>query len=631
VFVREGIFWEQQAHLTGFQAISSVAISGDTLAIGDAGDDNSGTNPDAGAAHVFVRSGMTWTSQAILRKSMPVSFEEFGRSVTISGDTIVVGVPLETHSIVLIPGIPPIIPDRFVPGTNAGAAYVFERSGTNWSQQASFISDMVVLRGQFGSSVAMAGDTIAVGEPAGRFTNGVLGTVHVLVRNGTNWSYQATLPSNGGIGVGEDFASLADQFGASVAISGDTIVVGAPSEDSNATEVNGSGTNDLAFNSGAAYVFARSGTNWTQQAYLKASNTGTNDFFGASVAVAGDRIIIGATGEDSNARNLNGDGANNLAPGAGAAYVFASSGTNWSFQDYLKASNTEPNDNFGVSVAASSDLFIVGAGGEDSSGVGLNGDEDDNSAANSGAVYTFGPPRLPAPEITVSHSGNNLVNGDSLPQMILAVSNSATRSVTVKNSGSDFLTGLLVTFDGPDAAVFSVTVPPVAPLTPTSNTTFTVRFAPISTGIKTATLHIASNDEDEHPFDIQLSGLSLSFTEDRDGDGLNDASELLMASLGFNFQVSQANLVNTLFNNAHGAGLFTQSQLQVLNVNSPLLARDPFTGLFTLTIGVEKSTLLTNFFPFPMAAPQTVINAEGKLEFRFSSPDGAAFFRLEAR
>jgi len=643
VFVREGSLWEQQAHLTGLQFISSVAISGDTLVIGDVGDDNnSATNIDTGAAYVFVRSGTTWTRQAILRKSNPVPFEEFGQTIAVSGDTIVVAVPLETHSTVPLPH-DPFDPNPPVsgPGLNAGTAYVFTRSGTNWSQQAFLRSDHIVFRGQFGSSVAMAGDTIVVGERNGQspiLINGVpsfaLGPAHVFVRNGTDWSHQATLLSGSpgfGLEEGGGFALGIDDFGASIAISDDTIVVGSPREDSNATGINGGEINDLAINSGAAYVYVRSGTTWTRQAYLKASNTGSNDFFGASVAVSGNRIIIGAAGEDSNARSVNGDGANNLAPGAGAAYVFARQGATWSFQDYLKASNTESNDAFGVSVALSGDFIAVGANGEDSNDVGLNGDQDDNSTTNSGAVYIFGPPRLPTPEITVSHSGTNLRTGASLPQLIAAVGHPSTRSVTIKNTGNDFLTGLVITFVGPDAAMFSAPVPPVAPLTPTSNTTFIVRFVPTSGGTKTATLRIASNDENENPFNLQLNDLSLSFTEDRDGDGLNDASEFLMSSLGFDFQANQTGLVNTLFNNANGAGLFTPSQLQSLNVERPLLAKDPFTGFFTLTIGVEKATQLTNFTIFPMTAPQTTINAQGKLEFQFTAPDNAAFFRLEAR
>ncbi len=409
-------------------------------------------------------------------------------------------------------------------------------------------------------------------------------------------------------------------------------MVGAPFEDSNATGVNGSQSNNSANASGAAYVFVRSsGTNWTQQAYLKASNTDANDIFGLAVAVSGDTVVIGAQQEDSNATGVNGDGSNNLVSFSGAAYVFARDGTTWSFQDYLKASNTGSNDFFGISVAVSGDTIVVGADHEQSNATGINGDQSNNSQGIAGAAYVFGPPLPPVAEINVSQGVTTILNGGTSQQYLVAGSNTQTRSFTIKNTGNGLLTGLTITFDGPDAAMFSVTLNPVAPLAPGSNTTFNVLFAPPSTGTKTATLHIASNDEDENPFNIILSGLSLSFTEDRDGDGLNDASEFLMASLGFNFQVNQTSLVNTLFNNANGAGLFTQTQLQALNVDSPLLAKDPLTGLFKLTIGVEKATQLTNFFPFPMTAPQTIINAEGKLEFQFGAPDNAAFFRLEAR
>ena len=140
----------------------------------------------------------------------------------------------------------------------------------------------------------------------------------------------------------------------------------------------------------------------------------------------------------------------------------------------------------------------------------------------------------------------------------------------------------------------------------------------------------------KNPYDINLTGQALSFTQDTDGDGLNDASEYQMAALGFDWQVNQASLVNTLFSNLIGAlpnlnaaGFYTAAQVQALNVGVPLIQRDPM-GVFTLTIGVEKSTDLSIYNPFPMTAPQTMINAQGELEFRFTVPDNAAFFRLEA-
>jgi hypothetical protein len=235
------------------------------------------------------------------------------------------------------------------------------------------------------------------------------------------------------------------------------------------------------------------------------------------------------------------------------------------------------------------------------------------------------------PDIVVEQLGANIPDGGNSPQFVVAGLATTSLTFTIRNAGDVDLTGLTTTIDGADAARFAVTASPVAPVAPASNTPFTVRFAPGTLGTSTAMLHLANNDPDESPFDIVLRGLALSFSQDTDGDGLNDASEFQLSALGFDWQVSQPALVSVLFNNANGAGLFTQSQLQALNVNTPLLAKDPATGFFKLTVGVEKATQLTNFVPFPMTAPQTTINAEGKLEFRFASPDNAAFYRLEAR
>jgi hypothetical protein len=168
-------------------------------------------------------------------------------------------------------------------------------------------------------------------------------------------------------------------------------VVGADGENSNATGVNGDQADNTAGNSGAAYVFIRSGTTWSQQAYLKASNTGAGDLFGNAVGVSGDTVVVGAWQEDSNATGVDGNQANESEFAAGAAYVFvrAGGGTNWTQQAYLKASNTGAGDAFGRSVAVSGDTVLVGADGESSSATGVNGNQDDNSAADSGAAYVF--------------------------------------------------------------------------------------------------------------------------------------------------------------------------------------------------------------------------------------------------
>jgi hypothetical protein len=135
--------------------------------------------------------------------------------------------------------------------------------------------------------------------------------------------------------------------------------VGAPREDSSATGVNGDQTNDGATDSGAAYVFVRSGTTWSQQAYLKARNSGKGDRFGLSVSASGDTVVVGAPSEDSNATGVNGDGGNNGAPQAGAAYVFVRNGTSWSQRAYLKPSTN--SFEFGLSVSVSGGTVAVGA------------------------------------------------------------------------------------------------------------------------------------------------------------------------------------------------------------------------------------------------------------------------------
>ena len=636
VYVRSGNSWALQAYLKASNTDAddrfggSVAISGDTIVVGATGEDSNatGVNGDqsnnsasfAGAAYVFVRTGTNWTQQAFLKASNTGPGDGFGRLVAVSGDTVVVGAPSEDSFATAING-----DQNDNSATNSGAAYVFARTGTIWAQQAYLKPSNTDANDNFGSSVAVSGDTVVVGAPQEDSTatgvngnqgnaadlNFNSGAAYVFVRVGNSWSQQAYLKAS---------TSGDDRFGESVAISGHTVVIGAPADDSNGL-----------INPGAAYVFIRAGSTWSQQAFLTASNIGEDDFFGRSVAISGDTVVVAAESEDSNATGVDGNGSNDSASNSGAAYLFTRVGSTWSHKAYLKASNTGSGDFFGNSVAVSGETIVVGALGESSNAIGVNGDQNNNNAGNSGAGYVFGPPLPGTPEINVLQSGTNLLSGDVSQQYVVAGTLAQTRFFTIRNTGSDFLTGLTITITGPDAAVFGVTAAPVAPVTPTGSTVFSVRFAPTRTGTNTATLHIASNDEDENPFDLQLNGLALSFTEDRDGDGLNDAAELQMASLGFNFQVSQTSLVNTLFNNANGAGLFTQSQLQALSAGSPLLSRDTNSGLFKLTIGVEKAAQLTNFFPFPMTAPQTIINPEGKLEFQFGVPDNAGFFRLEAR
>jgi hypothetical protein len=410
VFTRNGTVWSQQAYLKASNTDrydrfgSSVAISGDTLVVGAEFEESSatGVNGDqsdnsaeqAGAAYVFTRNGTVWNQQAYLKASNTDSLDHFGMSVAISGDTLVVGAEFEESNATGVNG------DQSDNSAGiAGAAYVFTRNGTVWNQQAYLKASNTDSLDHFGLSVAISDDTVVVGavgeDSSATGVNGEqedesleqAGAAYVFTRSGTTWSQQAYLKASN--------TNVVDGFGDSVAISGNTVVVGALGEDSKATGVNGDQSDNSAEQAGAAYVFTRNGTVWNQQAYLKASNTDKASntenivFFGHPVAIFGDTLVVGARGEDSSATGVNGDQSDNSAEQAGAAYVFIRNGTVWNQQAYLKASNTDSLDHFGEAVTISGDTVVVGAVGEDSSATGVNGDQEDESSEQAGAVYVF--------------------------------------------------------------------------------------------------------------------------------------------------------------------------------------------------------------------------------------------------
>jgi len=382
VFVRTGMNWTQQAYLKasnagpGDQFGTSVSISGDTLVVGANREDSGATGVngdgandsivDSGAAYVFVRNGTNWTQQAYLKASNPGTNDQFGFSVAVSGDTVVVGARFEDSR------FPGIETDNSL--TDSGAAYVFTRTGTNWSQQAYLKPLNPGMNFNFGWSVSVSSNTVVVGTPFESSTALASGAVYVFVRDGANWSQQAFL---------KEPATLAhDQLGASVSVWGNTLIAGANRESSRET------------NSGAACVFARAGTNWSVQAILKASNPGPEDQFGWFVGICMDTAVVGAKLEDSYAQGINGDESDDSLPDSGAAYVFVRVGTNWLQQAYIKPANTGSGDQFGFSVAVSSDTVVIGSPAESSA----TGDPDDDNAFGSGAAYVFTgfapPPRL---------------------------------------------------------------------------------------------------------------------------------------------------------------------------------------------------------------------------------------------
>lgn len=287
---------------------------------------------------MYARDGGSgaWTRHTTLEGNDDLHIPpHFGSAVAIDGDTLVVG----AHSA-----------DGDFPDT--GAAYVYERDASGaWQPRATLRPSTTQADEMFfGIRVAISGGTIAVGAPladnaaAGTVSSGAVYT-HVRDSASGNWSPEQV--------VRLAIQETGDLFG-EVAIDGDTLVVGAPREDSAATGVGGNEADNSVQDSGAAYVFVRSGGVWSRQAYLKASNTSVADFFGQRIDVSGDRVIVGAPLEDNNDANND---------NAGAAYVFvrnAAAGT-WAQEAFLKPAGSQTENKFGSSVAIAGHTAAMGA------------------------------------------------------------------------------------------------------------------------------------------------------------------------------------------------------------------------------------------------------------------------------
>ena len=418
-----------QPNHTGLSARwgNSVALSADgsTLAVGATGDDSGATGingdpgnaaaPGSGAVVVFVRSGGGWTQQSYIKASNTASETSFGFSVALSadGNTLAVGSIGERGGATGINGDQT---DTSKSGS-PGAAYVFTRSNSQWTQQAYVKPSNTGVAQSFGWSVALAtdGNTLAVsavGESSnatgihGDQTNSMMpsaGAVYVFSRFANTWNQQAYVKASNTEQTPEyvtapgfiNVIANAQQFGTSLALSadGNTLAVGALGERSAATGINGNQADRSANKAGAVYLFTRSSSVWSQQAYIKASNTDANDFFGYRLALSGDgaTLAVGAQGEASKTTGIQGVQSDNSAQGAGAAYVYTRGSVGWNQQAYIKASNTDTGDVFGNALALSFDgnTLAVGAPQEASSATGMNGNQADNTVWQAGAAYIY--------------------------------------------------------------------------------------------------------------------------------------------------------------------------------------------------------------------------------------------------
>jgi hypothetical protein len=346
VFVRSGGTWTMQQKLwvndgaEGDCFGAAVALSGDTLVVGAAGDDI-GANYDQGSVYVFTRNGGWWDEQQKISASDGAQSDRFGWSVALEGDTLAVGA------------------DHDAIGSNVdqGSAYVFVRGGGTqpvWTQQQKLTAGDGAVGDSFGSAVALEGDTLVACAPFDDIAaNPNQGSAYVFTRSGATWTQQQKLTAGDG--------AADDRFGHAVALSDDKLVVGAPYA--------AIGSN---YQQGSVYAFTRTGTVWTEGQKLSAGDGMGEDRFGSAVALGGETLAVGAPN-----RFTSGD------TGLGAVYVFAFTGS-WVPQETLTTASGASNEMFGHAVALSNDTVVAGAPGHETL-----------TNLNRGSVYAFVRPACP--------------------------------------------------------------------------------------------------------------------------------------------------------------------------------------------------------------------------------------------
>ncbi len=350
----------------------AVSMSGNYAVVGAYADDDNGTN--SGAAYIFERNGGTWIQQAKITAADGTTSDYFGISVSISGVYVIVGSSSANDY--------------------TGSAYIFERSGGNWIQQAKITATDGAASDYFGSSVSISGNYAIVGASGDDDNGHYSGSAYIFERSGSVWFQRTKIRADDG--------AAYDSFGSSVSISGNYAIVGARGDDDN------------GYYSGSAYIFERSGSVWPQRAKITADDGAAYDRFGFSVSLYGDYAIVGATGDDDR---------------AGAAYMFKRNDTTWTQWEKLTALDGLPTDGFGYSVSLSRDCVVVGS-------PGYNGD---GMSGHAGSAYLFkrtGDNWIPKAKLTTmnsaiydnvgsavsSYNGNALIGASRLDAAYLFIS-----------------------------------------------------------------------------------------------------------------------------------------------------------------------------------------------------------------
>ena len=408
--------WTQQQELKAFDGAAGdyfggcISVSGDTAVIGAPG-----KNGFQGAAYVFVQSGGVWSLQQELTASDGAPNDQFGAIPSVSGDTALIAAM----------------------GKNGGqgAVYVFVRSGGVWKQQQELTASDGAPGDNLGYFVSVSGSTAVIAAPG---KNAFQGAAYVFAQSGGTWSQQQKLTAADG--------AANDQFGVSVSVSGNTLLIGAPFKTV--------ASNPNVYLQGAAYVFVESGGVWSLQQELTASDSATGDFLGYSVSVSGDTAVIGAS---KMTRNSNAH--------QGVAYVFAQGGGLWSQQQELTASDGVAGDYFGGFASVSGNTAVIGANTR-------NNDQ--------GVAYVFTSPQPAITGLIVSGGGFNMapnawveIYGASLAPPSVGADGLLWSSAPSFASGQmpTQLQGVSVTVNGKPAYVSFISATQVNVLTPLDSTT----------------------------------------------------------------------------------------------------------------------------------------------------------------
>jgi hypothetical protein len=404
-----------------------LAASADTLVVGAPYEDScaTGVNPaqtdnacaNNGAVYVYTWDDAGgWQAPVYLKPSQAATNQLFGSSLALAGDTLVVGaigfdllhqgVATQHAGAVyvfsrtagawrqtarlaadgggangdgfglslglLADTLVVAAPFESSSASESGAVYTFSRAADDWTSNGRLKAPLPIAGSRFGESVALSADTLVVGAPLDNSATGRTGVAYVFTRNGADWTLQQQLLAS--------TPRTNQGFGFSMLMRGDELLIGAPFNDLDVTSSHG----------GAVYAFARNAGQWAASGTMfQATVPAAGDYFGTSLAATDSTLVIGASGDTSGSRTLPGDPDDTSAPNAGAAYVYGKQGRVWALTAYLKASNADMGDSFGAALTASDSMIAIGAAYEDAAKTSVAALPDDNSQLDTGAVYMF--------------------------------------------------------------------------------------------------------------------------------------------------------------------------------------------------------------------------------------------------